>query len=50
MVNGVTLLGLHGTFLHFAKMMENDFEFEQNFESDDLLYNFIPGNKIEVEK
>ena len=35
MVNGVTLLGLHGTFLRFrllvfANKMENDSEFEQS--------------------
>ena len=55
MVNGVTLLGLHGTFLSFrglvfAKMMRNDSEFEQKYESGDSQYHFIAGYKIEVEE
>ena len=55
MVNGVTLLGLHGTFLRFrllvfANMMENDSEFEKSYKSDDSQYNFIPGYEIEVEE
>ena len=55
MVNRVTLLGLHGTFLRFrlivlANMMKNDSEFEQSYESDDSQYTFTPGYEIEVEK
>jgi len=46
---------LHGTFPRFrvvvlGKMMENDSEFEQSYESDDSWYNFIPGYETEVEK
>ena len=55
LVNGVTFLGLHESFLRFrllvfANMMENDSGFEQSYESDDLQYNFIPGYEIEVEE
>ena len=46
---------LHGTFPRFGivvlgKMMENDSEFEQSYESDDSQYNFIPGYETEVEE
>ena len=34
----------------FGKMMENDSEFEQSYESDDSQYNFIPGYETEVEE
>ena len=46
---------LFGTFPRFrvvvlGKMMENDSEFEQSYESDDSRYNFISGYETEVEK